>query len=85
MNIIFAVHTCSSVCVVFYVLVCAELTDASAFPKASPVCELLAPELCARFAATHTHPAHSKQTHKHTKRGKEGGSLVNKDIVNFTF
>lgn len=45
-----------------------QLTDASAFPKASPVCELLAPELCARLAATHTH----------TCRGKEGGSLVNK-------
>lgn len=39
----------------------AVLTDASAFPKASPVWELLAAPLCARLAVTHT------QTHTHTQ------------------
>lgn len=56
-------HLYVCVCVFMGAFACVALTDASAFPKASPVWELLAAELCARFAVTHTHTQH---------RGKRG-------------
>lgn len=50
------------------------LTDASAFPKASPVWELLAPPLCARLAVIHTYT--------HTDR--QGCVDENKDAVDYS-